>query len=587
MSRWGAARRTRSSLVALLLAASGTAFVGCSGDSPDRPESTVSPDASISSAPLDEAPTTPNSPESTAAAPWRLTEHPLLDGQVVYSSGREAKLSTILESLGGGVGAIDFDRDGRVDLFLPGGGKLSPGSVTGLAGRLLRATGAFEFVDATRSARCDTIGFYSHGCAATDWDNDGFVDLLVTGYGGLQLFRNQGDGSFESLEVSALGLVDRSWSTSAAWGDLNGDGVPDPYVPHYVDWSFDNDPICQGERDRTLREICSPRRFAGLRDACFLGNGDGTFRDVTETWRLPAEGKGLGAVVLDVDRDGRQDVYVGNDTTANFLLLGSENGLVEQGELSGTAFDDRGIPNGSMGVAAADFDRNGLFDLWVANYQSETFALYRQDQAGLFRYASPSYGLRTLVPEFVAFGTVIVDIDRDGEEDILVSNGHVLDHPAGAERDQVTLALARRGQRFERLTWPAGHPLDRPRSGRGLALGDLDEDGDADFVFSPSDQPAWALSNDESSGMTFVVEPIGVRSARIPLGAELQVETDRATRSTVMAGGGSYLSTSQPVFFVVVPAGETLRALELRWPTGATQSLPLPTGERRVVAIEQ
>lgn len=555
-------------------------LVGCNSQSPeasgDTSESTSSassnPETNSSSNSTPPATSNPTSPDPTAE--WNVSEKSILpQSPVVYHSGREAQQRSILESLGGGVGVIDYDLDGVFDLWFPGGGKLENQVVAGLPSRLLKRQSDSSLIDVSLSAMISEATTYSHGAAVTDYDLDGFPDVVVSGYQGLQLWHNQGDGSFRRIESQSSGLTDDSWSTSVAWGDFNGDSIPDLYVPHYVNWSFANHPDCGASHDANQREICSPRVFEALRDRCYLSNGDGTMIEATDQLQLPPDGKGLGAVVWDFNGDGQQDVYVANDTTPNFLLLnrGSE-GLIDDGGLSGVAVDDRGIPNGSMGIALTDIDQNGRMDLFVANYQTEANALYRQTGPGAFVYSSPAYGLKLIEPTFVGFGSIAHDFDRDGDDDIIVSNGHVLDFPASSTRDQATVTLRNADRKLTRLRWPASHPFEQLRCGRGVAMCDADADGDADLVFTPSDAPAWELRNEETLGRTICVTPIGTASSRVPLGSQLTIRTQQASRVQALGGGGSYLSSHQPSFWVVIPSGETLEELTIRWPDGLEQA---------------
>ena len=250
-----------------------------------------------------------------------------------YRNGRESGNNAILESLGGGVALLDFDNDGLLDIFLPGGGTYEGKNVRGLSAGLFRNLGEMKFVEVTDLAGTTPDGLYSHGAQIGDFDNDGFSDVLVTGYGSLQLFHNQGDGTF--LEVhEAAHLTSRSWSSSAAWGDFNGDSFLDLYVCNYVSWSFDNHPTCPGPEPGQI-EICPPKSFEGLADTLYFNNGDGTFRDVSKESGIHLEdkisdAKGLGVLVGDVDRDNDVDIYVANDTEANFLYLNNGNGTFKE-----------------------------------------------------------------------------------------------------------------------------------------------------------------------------------------------------------------------------------------------------------------
>ncbi|HEV3003407.1 MAG TPA: VCBS repeat-containing protein, partial [Pirellulales bacterium] len=303
-----------------------------------------------------------------------------------YQNGRSAGFYTILESLGGGVALFDFDNDGRHDVFFTGGGRfIEEKQPSGLPSSLWHNLGDWHFSDVTAPADVGRSPHYSHGCAAGDFDNDGFSDLLVTGYGGLLLFHNQGDGTFLECSRSAA-LDDTSWSTSAAWGDLDGDNQLDLYVAHYVDWSPSHDPRCPGEGSLSplraklasarpdIREICSPRSFAPLPDVVYYSNGDGTFRDATSEARLRTDadmcGRGLGVVMGDIDLDGDLDIYVANDTDDNFLYLNDGQGRFnEVAALEGVARGATGAAQGSMGVDLGDHNLDGLPDLWVVNFE--------------------------------------------------------------------------------------------------------------------------------------------------------------------------------------------------------------------------
>ena len=240
----------------------------------------------------------------------------------VYRNGEESNAYTYLEAMGGGLASLDYDRDGWMDLFLTGGGLISTeSSVSGLPGALWSNRAGQRMVDVTSSARAADVSVYTQGAAVADYNNDGFPDLLVTGYGGLQFFVNQGDGTFiEAAEE--LGLRDKHWSSSAGFGDFNDDGSVDLYVAHYVDWSWQNNPSCISTAG--VREICPPAAFKGVQDAMFINQGEGTFLSATAEWGLVPEGRGLGVVCAHFDDDERLDVYVANDAGNNFMYLNQD-----------------------------------------------------------------------------------------------------------------------------------------------------------------------------------------------------------------------------------------------------------------------
>jgi hypothetical protein len=377
----GRGKARRALLLALLIPVIGCGFGEASSE---RPQSLSEPATSTI------APVAVPAPGKTLAASTTIqfTDVTAHSGvQFNYQNGTESGHNAILESLGGGVGMVDYDGDGRLDLFFPAGGGFQGTSIYGIPSVLYRNLGAWRFENVSVPAGDGFLtNHYTHGCFAADYDNDGFVDLLVTGYGGLQLWGNQGDGTFEEVAASA-GLEDPSWSSAAAWGDVNNDGVLDLYVAHYVNWSFENNPLCHSLPG--VVDICPPKVFNGLDDRLFLGNGDGTFRDVTDPSGLRPEGQGLGVLLGDVDLDGDLDIYVANDTTDNFLYINTGSGeFREEAAIRGVAVDDRGVANGSMGVSFGDYNLDGLPDIWVANFEVESFAMYRNEGAGNFHHVS-------------------------------------------------------------------------------------------------------------------------------------------------------------------------------------------------------
>jgi hypothetical protein len=492
-----------------------------------------------------------------------------------YRNGKEGENFTILESLGGGIGLLDFDSDGRLDLFIPGGGQVTRAQVVqGLPGAVYRQTSSWEFEECTQLAGVGQSGLYSHGAAVADFDSDGFSDLLVTGYGGLQLFHNQGDGTFREAAFEA-GLTDDEWSSSASWGDIDNDGDLDLYVAHYVDWSFENNPHCPGP-GKLEREICSPRVFQGLTDILYRSNGNGSFSDISGEMKIAPGGKGLGVLIADVDLNGLLDIYVCNDTQGNFLYRTQGTDPLEDVSISsGTALSERGIANGSMGVALGDFDLNGLPDIWVANYENESFALYRNKGDCFFQHNSQMAGVTRVGPVYVGWGTLFNDFDHDGDEDIFGSNGHVIRFPSSNHVDQRPLLFDNQaGNSLVNVASQVGGYFRHAHHGRGAAGGDIDNDGDIDLVISRVNQNVALLCNESSHpGNWLQVHLTGIKSSRTPIGATIRVQTESGLQIRQLTGGGSYGSTHDPRLHFGLGAAETVQKLEVAWPSGRIQQL--------------
>lgn len=581
----GATRQStmgRFTIVSVIVA---TALSGCSREHPRPPAEAA---------------------RSSHGVPRRLAngpENPFVDRAAelgvdcVYRNGEEADHCSILESLGGGVGWIDFDRDGRLDLVAPrGGGFDDSGGFVGLPTALYRRVAAEPpaFEDVAIKAGIGGERIYTHGVAVGDIDNDGFPDLVVTGYGPPELWHNLGDGTYEAF-CNWPGSTDPRWSSSAGFADVDGDGFLDLYLARYVDWSFDKHPFCGPTA--TTRDICPPREFSGLPDSLYRNLGDGGFEEVSSQAGLRSDGKGLGVLLADVDDDGDVDIYVANDTVDNFLYVNRGDGTFdERGLAAGVAIDDVGLPNGSMGVDLCDFNRDGRPDIWVANYERESFGLYRGEGRGQFLHVSRRHGITALGGLFVGFGTVCRDFDSDGRIDIAVANGHVIKYPDASPRRQVPLLLSLEGERFERVPAPAETYFAMPHEGRGLASGDYDRDGDLDLAVSHLNTPiAIAENRYPSSTHRLRLELVGTRSNRDAVGTRVEGRSDGVTICRgQLTGGGSYLSHSEQVIVLtwpekVAPAVDPASRMEIvvRWPSGIVQTAELNEGTPMLRIVEQ
>lgn len=487
-----------------------------------------------------------------------------------FRSGRNAGEFAIIESLGGGLAAFDYDRDGRIDLHFAGGGTLDNRTVASRPCGLFRNLGPWQFADATRNAAAGASEFYSHGIFPGDWNNDGFEDVAISGYGGVQLLQNQGDGTFLQL-ASLVTHPDHPWSSSLAWADFDEDGVLDLYVAHYVDWSWTKHPVCPGIN--VDREVCAPREFAGVSDAIYFGNGEGSFRRMDDEAGLVEGGKGLGVVTADVDSDGDTDIYVANDTVDNFYYINDGQGhFHESAVLSGVAGDEAGVSTGSMGTSVFDADSDGLPDIWAVNFERELFALYRNEGSGLFSHVSRAMGLGAIEGTYVGFGTVPIDYDHDGDLDVVVSNGHVSYASPYAPYKQLPLLLENDKGRFKKVA-VRGY-FAQPHTGRGLAYADFDNDGVLDLAVSHLEEPVAILrgnSHTEQKPVTRV-HLVGIASNRNALGAVLRTAKGRLVMHN---GGGSYLSSSESRLWLTdINTDEPLK-LQVAWPSGQQEEFVL------------
>jgi len=499
------------------------------------------------------------------ASLWNVSFH--------YRNSHESEMSTILESLGGGVGIFDFDQDGKLDLFFAGGGHISASGIRGEKNGLFRQDTGIAFQRCDEPAGLQQAVSYSHGVTIHDVDNDGFTDVLLTGYGALTLFLNQGDGSFLETANSA-GLTEQEWSSSAVFGDVTGDGIADLYVVRYADWSLGNHPVCMSP-DKRHREICPPRSFSGITDDFYTGNGDGRFLRKSLPRSTPS--KGLGAIMVDLDLDSDLDLYVANDTDPNFLYSNDGGELTEIGWRSGTAVGCNGAVNGSMGVDCGDLNLDGKPDLWVTNYEHESICFYANIGDLLFQELSTGFGLELLSTKRVGWGTVLADFDNDGDEDAFVANGHVIKYPAESTVLQTPWLLSNKdGAQLLDASAHAGDFFHTPHSSRGVSAGDIDEDGDIDLIISSLDSSVAVLRNESENPQRkwIGIRLIGKHGTRIPTGTVVEIHTDSGrVILRQLKNGGSFASASSEILHFGLGEIQHIEKAVISWPNGDQQIL--------------
>ncbi len=512
-----------------------------------------------------------------AAAQVRLTDVTEASG-VTFRHVASPDKKYIVESMSGGVALFDYDADGLLDLFLVNSltvELVKSGGKTRSA--LYRNQGDGTFKDVTDRAGLADVG-WGMGAAAGDYDNDGRIDLYVTCLGPNRLYRNQGDGTFADVTAKA-GVADPRWSTGAAFVDYDNDGRLDLFVANYVDFQLDRLPEFGKGKTCQYKGIavqCGPRGLPGAGDSLYRNNGDGTFTDVSKKAGVsdPAGFYGLGVVCSDFDEDGLTDIYVANDSTPNFLYRNQGDGTFKDvGFVSGTAVNENGSEQGSMGVAVGDYDHDGKFDIFVTNFADEYNTLYRGGARLNFTDVSYAAKLAEVALPLVGWGTEFFDYDNDGWVDLFVANGHVYPQLENY-RQRKLLHRNNRDGTFTEAAEAAGAPLMEKRAARGTAFGDIDNDGDVDFVVGDLDGPPQVLRNDGgNSGNAVLVRTVGVKANRDGIGARVKIVAGDLVQMDEVRSGASYISHSDLRLHFGLGPRTKIDLIEVRWPGGAVEKI--------------
>jgi hypothetical protein len=496
----------------------------------------------------------------------------------------------MVETMGAGGGFLDFDNDGWLDVYLIQSGPL-PGYAdpTALPNRLFRNRGDGSFEDVTAQSGAGDTG-YGMGVCFGDVDNDGFVDIHVTNFGPDRLLRNDGDGSFSDVTAQA-GIDNPDWGASCAFADYDRDGCLDLYVANYVDFQLGNHRRCGSAE---LPVYCHPDVYLGVPDRLYRNRCDGTFEELTERAGVrnadPQESKGLGVIWTDYDDDGDADLYVANDSTRNFLYRNEGDGTFRDvAVLAGAAYDELGWTEAGMGVDAGDHDGDGRIDLFVTNLDFETNTLYRNLGGGQFLDSTALAGLAAPSLMQVGFGTNLADFDNDGDLDLFVANGHILDNVrqqnASLRYEQPNQLFENvGGGRFVEVSARAGSYFRRAGVSRGSAAGDVDNDGDLDLLVTNNNAHVELLRNESAPGRGWIaLRLISRYGGRDAIGARVRLVAGGRERIGEVRGASSYLSQGDPRVHFGLGELDEVERVEIVWPEGERQSLR--GGELRLGAV--
>ncbi len=493
----------------------------------------------------------------------------------VHTDGRSG-LRLFNEFLGSGGGFFDYDGDGDLDIYLINGAiQTGDGQEQTPHNVLYRNNGDTTFTDVTKEAGVGSIA-YGVGAAVGDYNNDGDIDLYITNFGEDQLYRNNGNGTFTDVTAHAQ-VNNPNWGTSCAFADVDNDGHLDLYVANYAAYAPTDDIRCE---ERGVHVYCGPHAYPAVHDTFYKNNGDGTFTDISASFRpsdlIPQHG--LGVTFGDYDADGDTDLYVANDQDPNFLFQNGGNGnflpnFSEVALISGVCYNDMGKEEAGMGTDFGDYDNDGWLDLTVSNYQTETNTVYHNHDGTFFTDNTITSGIAEVTHGYLGWGIKFFDYDNDGHQDIFVANGHLMDNITLLEEHVV---YPQRNLLFRNLGDGRFAPVVSEIDGlalekvsRGAAIGDYDNDGDLDILVTNCNQRPDLLQNAIGNRNNWIqVQVVGQNSNRSGIGAKIKVVTGAHVQYWEVQSGGSYLSFHDSRAHFGVGKAEQIDLLEIRWLNG-------------------
>ncbi len=528
---------------------------------------------------------TPSTSKDSAVVPGRFVD---ATASLGIHFKQEASLTSkkyLLETMGSGVALFDYDNDGRLDVFFANGARIDDpmpkGSMPKKDGsqywnRLYHQKPDGTFEDVTEKAGLAGVG-YSTGVAVGDFDNDGYEDLFVAGYGRSTLYHNNGNGTFTDVTTEA-GVAGSGWATSAAWVDYDNDGKLDLIVARYMEWDFDD--IYCGIREQGFRSYCHPDLFKPISMLLYHNEGNGKFTEVAQKAGVDKPAKGLGLAIADYDHDGWPDILLANDSIPEFLFHNKGNGTFEEiGLPSGVALDGSGATFAGMGVDFADYDNDGWPDVVITDLANQRYALYKNNGDGTFDYASNVTGVSAISLLHSGWGVRFVDYANRGWKDLFIAQAHVMDtietnEPHLHFREPPLLLQNQSGKHFVDVSAQSGEVFHQEWVGRGLATGDINNDGKVDVVISTNNGPAYVLMNhtpDDNHWITLKL--VGVKSNRDAIGAQVKIATEAGDQYATVTTSSSYQSSSDKrVHFGLGPA-TSVKLVVIHWPSGLVQTL--------------